>query len=181
MPNGLSPPCVLPLPPWGEHLVWRARGAEIWPPIPTKQPYLPPRGFLSAGAFLEMGKAWAIPGKHAVKVVHGACAAQLLPLNLSFPLYFPFLTLGRLCQQSPWSFPVSLPCVGSTQRRATALAVARCVQVGTQYRRWRIQRRFLGWGGEGQTIHTSPSLRCPAKGNRIMLFDLLFEFYLVFC
>ena len=27
----------------------------------------------------------------------------------------PFLSLGRLCQQSPWTVPVSLSCVGSTQ------------------------------------------------------------------
>ena len=47
----------------------------------------------------------------------------LFLLAQSFPLYFPFLSLGRLCQQSPLTFPVSLLCVGSTQRRATSLAV----------------------------------------------------------
>ena len=47
----------------------------------------------------------------------------LPPLGLSFPLYFPFLSLGRLCQRSPRTFPVSLLCVRSTRRRATALAV----------------------------------------------------------
>ena len=47
----------------------------------------------------------------------------LFLLGLSFPLYFPFVSLGRLCQQSPRTFPVSLLCVGSTQRRATALTV----------------------------------------------------------
>ena len=53
------------------------------------------------------------------------------PSSLSLPYlpYFPFLSLGRLCQRSPWfhcsvrGFLVSLLCVGSTQRRATALAV----------------------------------------------------------
>ena len=44
-------------------------------------------------------------------------------LLLSTRLYFPFLSLGRLCQRSPRTFPVSLLCVGSSQRRATALAV----------------------------------------------------------
>ena len=44
-------------------------------------------------------------------------------LAQSVPLHFPFLSLGRLCQQSPLTFPVSPLCVGSTQRRATVLAV----------------------------------------------------------
>jgi hypothetical protein len=44
-------------------------------------------------------------------------------LGLSFPAYFPFLSLGRLYQRNPRTFTVSLLCVGSTQRRATALAV----------------------------------------------------------
>ena len=45
-------------------------GAEIWPPIPTKQLCLPLRGFLS-GAVLG-GKAHAVPRKHTVKVARGA-------------------------------------------------------------------------------------------------------------
>ena len=78
-------------------------------------------------------------------------------LALSFPLYFPFLSLGlslhrpwcpsashhsfpflslgRLCQQSPRSCPVSLLCIESTQRKATAFAVG--------------QVRGMGWGGGG--------------------------------
>ena len=36
---------------------------------------------------------------------------------------FPFLSLGRLCQRSPRTCPVSLLCVESTQRKATAWAV----------------------------------------------------------
>ena len=47
----------------------------------------------------------------------------LLLLARSFPLYLPFLSLGRLCQHSPRTFPVSLLSVNSTQRRATVLAV----------------------------------------------------------
>ena len=44
-------------------------------------------------------------------------------LGLSFPLYLPFLSLGRLCRRSPRNFPVSLRRVGSTRRRATSRAV----------------------------------------------------------
>ena len=40
----------------------------------------------------------------------------LFPLGLSCPLYLPFLSLGRLCQRSPRTFPVSLLCAGSTRR-----------------------------------------------------------------
>ena len=47
----------------------------------------------------------------------------LFLLALSFLLYSPFLSLGRLCQRSPWTVPVSLPGVESTRRRAAALAV----------------------------------------------------------
>ena len=48
----------------------------------------------------------------------------LLSLSgLSLPPYTSFLSLGRLCQQSPQTVPVPLLCVGSTQRRATALAI----------------------------------------------------------
>ena len=36
--------------------------------------------------------------------------------GLIFPLYVSFLSLGRLCQRSPQTFPVSLLWVGSTQR-----------------------------------------------------------------
>ena len=44
-------------------------------------------------------------------------------LGLSFPLHVLFLSLGKLCQRSPQTFPVSLLCVGSTQRRATTFTV----------------------------------------------------------
>ena len=44
-------------------------------------------------------------------------------LGLSFPLYFPFLPLGTFCQRSPRTVPVPLPRVGSTWRRAPALAI----------------------------------------------------------
>ena len=76
--KGKSPGKVLT--PLGEHLTRRARGAEIWPPIPTKQTCLPPRGFLSVGAILGGGKAEAFPGKHTVKAACGARAARVTPL-----------------------------------------------------------------------------------------------------
>ena len=41
----------------GEHLTVRARGTEFWPPIPTEQPCLPPRGFLSVEAVFGGGKS----------------------------------------------------------------------------------------------------------------------------
>ena len=56
----------------GEHLMRHVRGAEIWPPIPTKQPCLPPTGFLSVGAVLGGGEAQDVRGKHTVKVARGA-------------------------------------------------------------------------------------------------------------
>ena len=37
--------------------------------------------------------------------------------------YIPFFSLGRLCQRSPRTVPVSLHCVGSTWGRATALPI----------------------------------------------------------
>ena len=39
------------------------------------------------------------------------------------PHSFPSLSLGRLCQRSPRTYPVSLLCVESTQRKANAFAV----------------------------------------------------------
>ena len=39
---------------------------------------------------------------------------------LSYAPYTPFLSLGRLCQRSPRTVPVSLLCVGPTRRRAVA-------------------------------------------------------------
>ena len=46
----------------------------------------------------------------------------LSPVGLSFPLYSPFLSLWRLCQWSPRIFPVSLLCLGSTQRGGGGLS-----------------------------------------------------------
>ena len=46
----------------------------------------------------------------------------LFLLVLSFPLYFPFLSLGRLCQRSPRTFPVAL-CRVRTERRGWGLGV----------------------------------------------------------
>ena len=55
------------------------------------------------------------------------------PCPSASPHSFPSLSLGRLCQRSPRTCPVSLLCVESTQRKANAFAV-----VGS---RW--------WGGGG--------------------------------
>ena len=54
------------------------------------------------------------------------CISDSTPLSLpalTFPLHFPFLSLGRLCHRSPRTVPVPLPRGGSTRRRAAALAV----------------------------------------------------------
>ena len=45
------------------------------------------------------------------------------PSALSSPPHTPFPSLGRSRQRSPRTVPVSLPRVGSTRRRATALAI----------------------------------------------------------
>ena len=50
------------------------------------------------------------------------CALPLPLPGLPHPPYTPFLSLGRLCQRSPRTVPVSLLRVGSTRRRAPALA-----------------------------------------------------------
>ena len=94
----------------------------------------------------------------------------LLLLALSFLLSFPFLSLGRLCQRSPRTFPVPLLCVGSTQRRATALAVGQIRPSGhpkpavrdpstAAFGPWDVHLRglFLNgveWGGSCRTCNT---------------------------
>ena len=70
----------------------------------------------------------------------------LFLLAQSFPLYFPFLSLGRLCQRSPRTFRVSLLCVECTRRRATALTVG---QVGALKRLGLGLKRSSQTGGEG--------------------------------
>ena len=50
--------------------------------------------------------------------------------GLPLPPYSPFLSLRRLCQQSPRTVPVSLFRVGSTRWRATALAVGQACPSG---------------------------------------------------
>ena len=45
------------------------------------------------------------------------------PCPSASPHSFPSLSLGRLCQRSPRTCPVSLLCVESTQRKANAFAV----------------------------------------------------------
>ena len=91
-----------------------------------------PSPFPSLGLFLRPGGGGA-EGWHDAWL---CCCLQLAaPIGLSPPCALPlpawpvrtsllaFLSLGRLCLQSPWTVPVSLLRVGSTRRRATALAV----------------------------------------------------------
>ena len=57
------------------------------------------------------------------------------------PHSFPSLSLGRLCQRSPRTCPVSLLCVESTQRKANAFAVVRAgggakSEVAHKWARW---------------------------------------------
>ena len=65
------------------------------------------------------------------------------------PLYFPCLSLGRLRQRSLRTFPVSLLCVGSTQRRATALAVGHVRPTGHPKPAVRNPSPMAGGGGGG--------------------------------
>ena len=60
-----------------------------------------------------------------------------LPACPFFPSHSPFLSLGRLCEQSYQTVHVPLLCVGSRQRRATALTIGQ-VQWGNppQRRLW---------------------------------------------
>ena len=67
------------------------------------------RGGVGVALGLSLHRPWCPLASH--RPVSFLCL-----LALSFPLYFPFLSLGRLCQRSPRTFPVSLLCVGSTQR-----------------------------------------------------------------
>ena len=76
-------------------LFWSATGGA-YRPIATRYPSLGPFPSISGGA-------------HRPLTTH---ASFLCLLALLFPLYFPFLSLGRLCQRSPRTFPVSLLCVG---------------------------------------------------------------------
>ena len=88
---------------------------------------------------------WTLPlhRRWCPSASHHPVSFLFLPA-LSFPLYFPFLSLGlslhrpwcpsashhsfpflsfgQLCQRSPWTFPVSFICVESTQRKAIAFA-----------------------------------------------------------
>ena len=82
-----------------------AAGSANWP-IATYCPFLGPFPAIGGGAN---------------RPLYAVCPSS--PSLASFPLYFPFLSLDKLCQRSPWAFSVSLLCVMSTQRRATALAV----------------------------------------------------------
>ena len=61
------------------------------------------------------------------------------------PHSFPSLSLGRLCQRSPRTCPVSLLCVESTQRKAMPSPLARCVQAA-------IPSRGIGMAGGGGGI-----------------------------
>ena len=81
----------------------------------------------------------------------------LFLLDLSFPLYFPFLSLGRSLgrpyQRSPRTFLVSLLCVGSTQRRANVLAVGRVRPSGPSG--WGVGRPPVGLRVKGAVQKTA--------------------------
>ena len=72
---------------WGTHLTGQVRGVKTRPAIPTEQASLPPGGFIFVGAVLGGGKAKAIPGKHAVEVVHNADThPMVLPQGYPTPM-----------------------------------------------------------------------------------------------
>ena len=98
---------------------------------------------------------------------------------LPFPLYFPFLSLGRLCQ---WrDFHVSLLSSGPTRRRATALAVGQVRPSGhpkpavwdpsptAAFRPWDVHLRgSLPAGGHITTFYLFIPALSPPCGERIM-------------
>ena len=57
-------------------------------------------------------------------------------LGLSFPLYFPFLSLGRFCQRSPRLSLFYCSVLGPHKGGQLPSPSARCVQLGIQYRQW---------------------------------------------
>ena len=82
-------------------------------------------------------------------------------LGLSVPLYFPFLSLGGLCQRSPWTFAVSLLFVGSTQRRATHLVPTASHLLFSLV----AGRCSLGWTPFPLDHQVSPELLCASQGT----------------
>ena len=94
---------------------------------------------------LSLHRRWCPSASHHPLTFLFLCA---LPFPLPFPFpslclslrrphcpsalhqSFPFHSLGRLCQRSPWTCPVSLPCVESTQRKANAFAVGQVCPSG---------------------------------------------------
>ena len=95
---------------------------------------------------LSLHRRWCPSASHHPLTFLFLCA---LPFPLPFPFpslclslrrphcpsalhqSFPFHSLGRLCQRSPWTCPVSLPCVESTQRKANAFAVGQVCPTST--------------------------------------------------
>ena len=89
----------------------------LYPIIQTQSPQK--RG---GGWVCGWGEGWGAPrrlvGYPVANQVHDCCVTCQL---VKYPYLPPFLSLGRLCQRSPLTAPVSLLRVGSTQRRATAV------------------------------------------------------------
>ena len=76
-------------------------------PIAIRCLFLGPFTFIDGGA-----------NRPLTTVCPSSSSLPYLPLSASLS----FLSLGQLCQRSPRTFPVSLLCVGSTQKRAIILA-----------------------------------------------------------
>ena len=74
------------------------------------------------------------------------------PCPSASPHSFPSLSLGRLCQRSPRTCPVSLLCVESTQRKANAFAVGQVRPSGHP------KPGMAAWGG-GRVL--SSCIPCP--------------------
>ena len=91
-------------------------------------------------------------------------------LALSLPPCSPFLSLGRLCQRSPRTVPVSLLCVGSTRRSARAIPIGQVRPGGHPIPAVGnppppLQRRLLGPGILGGTPRGRSST-CGQRDNR---------------
>ena len=131
-----------------------AAGGANWL-IATSRPSLEPFASIGSGALQPLAPL--------------CCAAPSPCLaDPALPPCSPFHSLGRVCQRSPRPFPVSLLHVGSTRRRATALAVGRVRPSGhlqTCGGGHPLKRRLMGPGmstcrPRPRRGHTKPSA-CP--------------------
>ena len=101
-----------------------------WGPPPLQAPVVQGGGGVRPGSVAVCSANWPLAtyclslgpspsiGGGAHRPLTALCPpSPSLAYLLLLPLYFPFPSLGRLCHRSPWTFPVSLLCVGSTRRR----------------------------------------------------------------